>query len=132
MRYSWDEHKRQSNLRDHGLDFVDAPAVFEGLTFTYEDDRFAYREPRFVTLGLLKGVPVSIVHTETSDEIRVISFRRATDNETQILFSQVQDHLPALTADEKPQRQAQRRAPRSRPSTHRGRHRKARPKGGSS
>src|SRR5512139_4005989 len=122
MRYSWDEHKRQSNLRDHGLDFVDAPAVFSGLTFTFEDDRFAYRERRFVTLGLLRGVPVSIVHTETAEEIRVISFRRATDNETQILFSQVQDHLPALEVGDKPKRQAQRGAPRSRPSAHRGRH----------
>jgi uncharacterized DUF497 family protein len=65
MRHSWDERKRQSNLREHGLDFVDAQAVFEGLTFTFEDDRFTYREQRFVTLGLLRGVPVSIVHTET-------------------------------------------------------------------
>jgi len=24
---------------DHGLDFVDAPPVFEGPTFTFEDDR---------------------------------------------------------------------------------------------
>ena len=132
MRYSWDERKRQSNLREHGLDFVDAQAVFEGLTFTFEDDRFAYREQRFVTLGLLRGVPVSIVHTETSEEIRVISFRRATDNETQILFSQVQDHLPALEVVEEPRGQTQRRAPRSRSPAHRGRHRKARPKGGSS
>ena len=26
----------------HGLDFIDAPEVFEGLTFTFEDDRFVY------------------------------------------------------------------------------------------
>ena len=79
MRYCWDEGKRQSNLRDHGLDFVDAQAVFSGLTFTYQDNRFTYGERRFVTLGLLKGIPVSIAHTETDDEIRVISFRKATD-----------------------------------------------------
>lgn len=42
MRFSWDEKKRRSNLKRHGLDFVDAPRVFEGLTFTFEDDRFAY------------------------------------------------------------------------------------------
>jgi uncharacterized DUF497 family protein len=132
MRYSWDEDKRQSNLRDHGLDFVDAQAVFEGPTFTFEDDRFVYLERRLVSLGLLKGIPVSIVHTETSEEIRVISFRRATDNETQILFSQIQDQLPPLEVDEKPRRKAKRRPSRSKPPAHHGRHRKARPKGRSS
>ena len=36
-----------------GLDFVDAPRVFDGPTYTYEDDRFDYSEQRFVTLGIL-------------------------------------------------------------------------------
>ena len=79
------------NLRQHGLDFVDAPAVFEGLTFTYEDDRFAYGERRLVTLGLLAGIPVSIAHTESEHEIRIISFRKATRREAQIHFRKIQD-----------------------------------------
>ncbi|MCA0242203.1 MAG: BrnT family toxin [Proteobacteria bacterium] len=91
MRFSWSERKRASNLKDHGLDFVDAARVFEGLTFTYEDDRFAYGEQRFITLGLLAGVPVSIAHTETEDEIRVVSFRKATTREARRYFSEVQD-----------------------------------------
>ena len=61
MKFVWSEAKRALNLKNHGLDFVDAPRVFEGLTFTFEDDRFAYGEQRFVTLGLLGGVPVSLV-----------------------------------------------------------------------
>jgi uncharacterized DUF497 family protein len=40
MHFSWDENKREANLEAHGLDFVDAERVFEGPTFTYEDDRF--------------------------------------------------------------------------------------------
>ena len=42
MRFTWSERKRAIHLREHGLDFLDAPRVFEGLTLTYEDDRFAY------------------------------------------------------------------------------------------
>jgi len=91
MRFSWSETKRVRNLGDHGLDFIDAPRVFEGTTFTFEDDRFSYGEQRFVTLGMLAGVPVSIVHTESEHEIRVISFRTATKRETQIYFDQLQD-----------------------------------------
>ena len=86
MRFTWNETKRTRNLRDHGFDFRDAERVFDGTTFTYEDDRFHYEEQRFVTLGLFEGVPVSIVHTETKDRIHIISFRKATRRETAILF----------------------------------------------
>lgn len=91
MEFSWSKAKRAANLKAHGLDFVDAPLVFDGFMFTFEDDRFAYGEQRFVTLGLLAGTPVSIVHTETEHEIRIISFRKATQREAQIYFNQIQD-----------------------------------------
>jgi hypothetical protein len=91
MRFAWDERKRISNLKELGFDFIDASRVFEGPTFTFEDDRFIYPEERFVTLGFLGGVVVSIVHTETASVIRVISFRKATKNEEAILFESLQD-----------------------------------------
>lgn len=91
MKFTWSERKRSLNLKQHGLDFVDAPTVFAGLTFTYEDGRFPYQEQRFVTLGLLAGIPVSVAHTETTNEIRIISFRKATQREARIYFNQVQD-----------------------------------------
>jgi uncharacterized DUF497 family protein len=86
VRFSWSETKRQLNIQTHGFDFVDAPRVFNGPTFTYEDARFDYSEQRFVTLGLLEGLVVSIVHTESSRLIRVISFRKATKHEQAIFF----------------------------------------------
>jgi uncharacterized protein len=89
MEFTWSETKRAANVKTHGLDFVDAPRLFEGLTFTFEDDRFSYGEQRFVTLGLLAGIPVSIVHTETDHEIRIISFRKATKHETSIFVSKI-------------------------------------------
>ncbi len=91
MRFIWDERKRRSNLRIHGFDFRDAPRTFEGPTYTFEDDRFDYDEQRFVTLGFLGDLAVSIVHTETPIAIRVISFRKATRNETSILFQSLKD-----------------------------------------
>jgi len=91
MNVVWSERKRAVNIQLHGLDFVDAPGVFDGLTFTFEDDRFSYGEQRLVTLGLLAGVPVSIVHTDSENEIRIISFRKATRREAQLYFREVQD-----------------------------------------
>lgn len=91
MRFSWSEAKRKSNLLDHGLDFVDAPRVFDGVTYTFEDDRLDYGEERLVTLGLLDGIVVSVVHTESPRTIRVISFRKATRREQAIFFDSIKD-----------------------------------------
>ncbi|WP_020587030.1 BrnT family toxin [Desulfobacter curvatus] len=85
MKIIWDERKRQSNIVKHGLDFVQAHMVFAGATFTFEDTRMDYGEQRFVTIGLLDGVVV-IVHTESTDEIRMISMRKATKNEQRLYF----------------------------------------------
>lgn len=91
MKFAWSERKRALNLKEHGLDFVDARSVFDGLTFTFEDDRFSYGERRLITLGLLSGIPVSIAHTENEHEIRIISFRKASRREARIYFDEVQD-----------------------------------------
>jgi hypothetical protein len=81
VEFEWDEAKRKANVRKHGLDFVDAQRVFTGVTVTTPDDREDYGEDRFVTVGLLMGIAVVIVHTERRDAIRVISMRRATQRE---------------------------------------------------
>jgi len=91
MRFSRDEKKRRSNLRKHGLDFVDAPRVFEGPTFTFEDDRFEYGHQRFVTPGFLADIAVSLVHSESPSLIHVISFRKATRHEEALLLQNLQD-----------------------------------------
>ena len=86
---TWDDPKRRVNLRKHGFDFVDAERVFAGVTYTYEDDRLAYREQRFVTLGLLREMVVSNVHTEEDDHTHVISMRKATKREREIYFESI-------------------------------------------
>jgi uncharacterized DUF497 family protein len=91
MQCTWDEAKRRTNLRKHGLDFVDAPTVFTGPTFTFEDDRFAYGEQRFITLGLLRGRVVVIAHTEYADEVHIISMREGTKREQTTYFRSLTD-----------------------------------------
>ena len=89
MQFEWDESKRISNLRKHGIDFSDIPPVFDGLILTIEDDRFDYGEERFVTFGLLQGRVVAIVHTESKDRIRIILVRKATKYEQKTYFEQI-------------------------------------------
>jgi uncharacterized protein len=89
MQFEWDESKRISNLRKHGVDFLDIPPVFDGSILTVEDERFDYGENRFVTFGLLQGRVVAVVHTEGDDYIRVISARKATKYEQKTYFEQI-------------------------------------------
>ena len=89
MRFTWDETKRQINLKRHGFDFKDAAIVFSGEIVTVEDNRYDYGEERFATLGLLYSRVVLIIHTEQADTIRMISMRKATKYEERTYFEQL-------------------------------------------
>jgi uncharacterized protein len=91
MKFEWDETKRKSNIKKHGIDFIDAPNIFAGYTLTIEDDRYDYEKERFVTFGILEGRIVAVVHTETEELIRIISIRKATQYEEKEYFSQIPD-----------------------------------------
>jgi uncharacterized protein len=91
VRFEWDEDKPQSNILKHGIDFVGIEEVFEAETATILDDRFDHGEERFVTLGLLSGRAILIVHTETDEVIRLISVRKATKDEEISYFKEISD-----------------------------------------
>jgi uncharacterized protein len=91
MRFEWDEAKRWSNIRRHGIDFVELKKVFEGETLNLLDDRYAYGETRFLPPGLLKGTVIAISHTETDEAIRIISARKAQKDEEIKYFKEVRN-----------------------------------------
>jgi len=85
MEFTWVSAKRASNLKKHGLDFADAEIVFSGPTLTREDTREYRGEQRFNTTGFLRAQIVTVCHTESEDEIHVISMRKAEPNEIELL-----------------------------------------------
>lgn len=91
MKFEWDAQKRLSNVRRHGIDFQDATAIFDGDVAIMTDDRFDYDEERFVTLGLLRGQIIVVVHTEREGVTRLISARKATKYERRIFFQRITD-----------------------------------------
>lgn len=87
MQYSYDKTKKVLNLKKHGLDFDDVKLVIEsGKTLTFKDTRFEYGEQRFITLDMLQDTLVVIVTSETENEIRIISMRKADKNEQAIYY----------------------------------------------
>ncbi|MEB3288268.1 MAG: BrnT family toxin [Leptolyngbya sp.] len=86
MVYQWNPAKATANLRKHGVDFADAVSVFsDELAITISDERFdedRFDEDRFVTMGLdALGRVLVVVYTSRSNDIRVISARKATRQE---------------------------------------------------
>ena len=78
MQFEWDEKKRRANLAKHGIDFADLAPLFSGLTITVLDNRYDYGEFRFITLGILNGIVMTVAHAETDEVVRIISARKAT------------------------------------------------------
>ena len=89
MQFEWDEKKRRANLAKHGIDFADLTSLFSGLTITLLDDRYDYGESRFITLGMLRGIVITVAHTETEEVIRIISARKATRYEEESYFKKI-------------------------------------------
>lgn len=80
--YIWNEAKRKSNLRKHGLDFKDAYLVYENPDkCTYEASRGDEYRLMDVALAVVKGRLLSLVYTERENDVRVISFRNASREE---------------------------------------------------
>ena len=89
MNFTWDEAKRQANLKKHGLDFAVAEKIFSGPLLLFEDQRADYGEQRMIGVGLLDSRVVLVVHVETDEEIRIISLREADHNETSLYYRNV-------------------------------------------
>ncbi len=87
MRFTWTTTKQHTNLSKHALDFAEAEQVFNGPTMTVEDRRDYGGEQRFNTFGLLGVLVVAICHTETDEEIHIISMRKAENHEVKKFFS---------------------------------------------
>jgi uncharacterized DUF497 family protein len=85
MNFTWKAAKRTSNLKKHGFDFADAEQVFSGPTITEEDARDYDGEQRFNSTDFLGMAIVTICHTETDDEIHIISMRKAEPHEIDAL-----------------------------------------------
>jgi uncharacterized protein len=90
---TWDERKRQTNLRDHGLDFDGCAAVFDHPIVTVEDWRLAFGEQRINLLGWLGDRVVHMTCTERGENLHVISLREATKHEARYYFK-VLSHEP--------------------------------------
>ena len=81
MRITYHQAKRDRTLVERGLDFEDAPRLFDGVTITVVDDRRGYGEQRLQTVGWLDSAVVMVVWTPRQDTRHIISMRRCNSRE---------------------------------------------------
>jgi uncharacterized DUF497 family protein len=79
--FEWDEAKRESNLRKHGVDFVRAARLFDGPLLSRPDTRRAYGEDRYLVIGQVDELILAVVITTRAETLRVISARKANRRE---------------------------------------------------
>jgi uncharacterized protein len=83
LRFEWDDDKAEANYRKHGVGFPIARRVFDDSFAVERPDHFSavHEEDRFVITGMVRGQLVTVVYTERSDCIRLISARLASKRE---------------------------------------------------
>jgi uncharacterized protein len=83
MMVEFDEAKSQANKSKHGIDFVEAQALWLD-EMLVEIPARTEDEPRFLVVGMVMGKHWSAVITYRGERVRLISVRRARVEEVTI------------------------------------------------
>ncbi|MBN1648379.1 MAG: BrnT family toxin [Spirochaetales bacterium] len=91
MKFEWHDSKSQSNKRKHGISFSEALTIFNDpfILSKYDKEHSTDNEDRWNSIGeaSVKAV-LMVVHLCREDEskIRIISARKATNNEKKMYY----------------------------------------------
>ncbi|MDR3048830.1 MAG: BrnT family toxin [Elusimicrobiota bacterium] len=95
MNFEWDENKRISNLKKHGLDFVYARYIFDSPFKVAYNIGYFNGEIRYMTLApYMDDILAVVVHTNRKENIRIISFRRASKKERRYYYANYKNDKP--------------------------------------
>ncbi len=86
LNFNWDRRKAAENIKKHGVAFEEAQTVFyDELAIEFYNDEHSEWEDRFLLLGLSSQLNLLMVchcYRKSDSEIRIISARKATKNES--------------------------------------------------
>ena len=87
--FEWEQSKASSNKNKHGISFETASQIFLGECLFLLDDGSDPSEERWLAIGLLSDTAVVVVYAERGEWLRLISARRATRQEREMLFREL-------------------------------------------
>jgi uncharacterized protein len=85
MEFEFDPVKSEANLHKHKIDFKEAQDLWKDQYAAIVDAR-SDSEPRFALIAVHRGKIWSAFFTERSAKIRLISVRRARNQEEEIYY----------------------------------------------
>jgi len=92
--FQWDDDKNEENIRTHGIDFRDACEAFSGPLLYEADTREDYGEERWIGIGQMRGRIIVLAFVEREGpQVRLISARKATQNEKSKFQKAIEDEL---------------------------------------
>ncbi len=80
MEFEFDEDKRLKNIEKHGIDFIDADILFDN-PYLKAPAKTVDGEQRWLVVGMIDDDFVTAVFTWRGPVIRIISMRRARNDE---------------------------------------------------
>jgi uncharacterized DUF497 family protein len=80
MKFEYDSIKSESNKQKHGIDFAEAQPLWEDIDLL-EIPAKKMNDPRFLVIGKIANKHWSGIITYRGENIRIISVRRARDEE---------------------------------------------------
>lgn len=83
MEFKFDRRKSQTNKKKHGIDFVEAQALWNDPD-RVEIPAVTIDEPRFIVIGKISDTHWSTIITYRNEKIRIISVRRSRREEIEI------------------------------------------------
>ena len=86
MEFEFDAQKSAANKAKHGIDFVEAQALWDDPDLIEIPARTS-DEPRFLVIGKIEGKLWSAIFTYRNEQIRLISVRRSRREEVAIYES---------------------------------------------
>jgi uncharacterized DUF497 family protein len=83
MKFEFDPEKSKNNKKKHGIDFLDAQALWDDPDYIIIPAK-TIDEPRFLVVGKIEDKHWSCVMTYRNENVRIISVRRARKEEIDI------------------------------------------------
>ncbi|MEJ5293578.1 MAG: BrnT family toxin [Candidatus Methanosuratincola sp.] len=83
MEFEFDPIKSQANKNKHGIDFVEAQAIWQDPDYVVVP-AVTTDEARFLVVGKIAGNHWSAIITYRGERIRIISVRRSRESEVKL------------------------------------------------
>jgi uncharacterized DUF497 family protein len=85
MNFEFDQNKSKANKIKHGIDFIEAQKLWLDENRSLIQSKYT-EEPRFLLIAKIKNHIGVAVFTFRNESIRIISVRKARENEKEIYY----------------------------------------------